>query len=420
MSLLLVSAVGLVFVIFDGSPLVAQQQASTVDDADSVHALMRSVRNMLKRRHQAQEVSISEQQVHSLLGLANRALPNFSSKVNLQPEIGLIAASYAFSSPFDVPLPTVYLNVSASLSSGARLHIDDVSIGQLTLSGQTFLCLVEWLVNTWTSSDIATNGLNTIKRTQVNKDYLVLDLQPIQPVLAQLNEIKNGLGTSQDTHLRERTAYYLKALDDKSDLNQTRGVSLTQYLSSLFQLVESQRAFHDPVKDNQAAILALAVYTGHHRLANLVGDIQPVKGRAALPRYRPLLAGRTDLTQHFVLSAAIYVLSQQGITVAIGEFKELMDRANGGSGYSFVDLAADMAGLRFAEQALSPERAMPLQSALAKGVEQAWLFPDTQGLAEGLTKQAFSEQFETVDSQAYKDVLIDIQTRIDNLPLSQL
>ena len=62
-----------------------------------------------------------------------------------------------------------------------------------------------------------------------------------------------------------------------------------------------------------------------------------------------MLAGRRDLLQQFIVSAGLRVLAENGVPMAIGEFKELLDSRSGGSGFSFVDLAADRAGLRFAD-----------------------------------------------------------------------
>ena len=88
-------------------------------------------------------------------------------------------------------------------------------------------------------------------------------------------------------------------------------------------------------KENEAAILALAIYAGHHWFAKFVGDVQPKKGEVTLPKAKPTLKFRADLSQHFIFSAAIKILSEQDLSLAIGEFKELMDRGDDGSGYSF-------------------------------------------------------------------------------------
>ena len=61
--------------------------------------------------------------------------------------------------------------------------------------------------------------------------------------------------------------------------------------------------------------------------------------------YPTFLYKRIDLAQHFIASAAITSSINGQIAKAVGEEKELND-ANGGSGFSFIDLAADKAGTR--------------------------------------------------------------------------
>jgi len=76
--------------------------------------------------------------------------------------------------------------------------------------------------------------------------------------------------------------------------------------------------------------------------------------------------------------------------------KEQQD-SDGGSGFSFADYQADLAGIAFAEALLSGrERLDKLQSF-------AWpqYLPDQQGLAEGLTREAFARQFGSVADRRF-------------------
>ena len=145
--------------------------------------------------------------------------------------------------------------------------------------------------------------------------------------------------------------------------------------------------------------------------------MQPVAGQVALPKRKPLLAQRQDLSLHFIYSAAIKLLSEQGMSAAIGEFKELMDRGNGGSGFSFVDLAADLAGVEFAKSATNELKARQFQYTLAGNTLESTFFPDISALPEGLSKSAFNQQFKQVDSPEYKAMLTNIRQRIASLPI---
>jgi hypothetical protein len=165
--------------------------------------------------------------------------------------------------------------------------------------------------------------------------------------------------------------------------------------------------------------MALAIFTGHYRFANFVGEVQPVVGKIAQPKAPAILAKRVDLNQHFIFSAAIKILSEQGLSIAIGEFKELMDRGKGGSGYSFVDLSADYAGVKFAQTATEPEKALQLQNMLAGISSENVFFPSIKGLPEGFNKAEFTQRFGEIDSPEYLKIVNDIHNRVDSLAIHQ-
>ena len=113
------------------------------------------------------------------------------------------------------------------------------------------------------------------------------------------------------------------------------------------------------------------------------------------------------------------ILSEQGLSIAIGEFKELMDRSDEGSGYSFVDLAADFAGVEFAIVATNPSSASSVQTLLAGTTNENVFFPNIDGLPEGLSKSDFTRIFTEVDSHEYLEMVRSINQRIAELPIHQ-
>ena len=54
------------------------------------------------------------------------------------------------------------------------------------------------------------------------------------------------------------------------------------------------------------------------------------------------------MRQHSIVSAVLKMAADFGMAFMIGEFKELLDFYKGGSGFSFTDVAADLARIRFA------------------------------------------------------------------------
>lgn len=126
---------------------------------------------------------------------------------------------------------------------------------------------------------------------------------------------------------------------------------------------------------------------------------------------KPTAHGREDLLMHFTVSAALSVALSPQLAESAGVLKELKD-AQGGSGFSFVDLSADLAGIEFA--ALLAEHPDRL-SEFAKQIKVADFLPPIEGLAEGLDAGRFVTEFGSPSDERYKAVRNDIQDRIQSL-----
>lgn len=160
----------------------------------------------------------------------------------------------------------------------------------------------------------------------------------------------------------------------------------------------------DAATENRAALVALTLWAN---------GAAPTPG-AARPRARLLLAGRDDYPRHFLVSAALAAEGGGPLSKAIGLYKELVD-ARGGSGFSFTDLAANRAGTRFGERAVSDPRR--LQAAVAAGVRDHDLVPPLADLPEFLPEPEFARRFGAVGAPPYEALLAEIDRRIDALPL---
>lgn len=126
------------------------------------------------------------------------------------------------------------------------------------------------------------------------------------------------------------------------------------------------------------------------------------------------LAGRHDLAQHFVISATLAAWAGEPVADAIGLYKEL-DDARQGSGFSFIDLAADRAGTRFGETLLrNPEQ---LMAAMENNFLDGQLLPAVADLPESLHQPEFARRFENQDSARFKAMTREIERRLDTLPL---
>jgi hypothetical protein len=122
--------------------------------------------------------------------------------------------------------------------------------------------------------------------------------------------------------------------------------------------------------------------------------------------------GRHDLALHFVVSAALTAVSGARAAEAAGILKEILD-ANGGSGFSFADLAADLSGIAFAEQVLASK------DSLAR-IEKSFTVADhalsPKGLVEGLSAKDFAARYGSASDKRFRTALEALRKRVYALP----
>jgi hypothetical protein len=166
----------------------------------------------------------------------------------------------------------------------------------------------------------------------------------------------------------------------------------------------------------RGALYALALACGTPAFGEVIGiepgwDVLEAAGCG-----QTTLAGRDDLKRHFVISAGLYAATTSGrVAFGVGELKELLDSAES-EGFSFDDIAADAAGVRFATAFLeAPPEKWP--ALLAKIRDEADVVPSLEGLAEGMDQAAFQARYGGIDSPEYAAVVEEIGQRVAALPL---
>jgi hypothetical protein len=126
----------------------------------------------------------------------------------------------------------------------------------------------------------------------------------------------------------------------------------------------------------------------------------------------PTVHGRHDLCQHFVVSCALTAANGPKAAEAAGILKELLD-ANGGSGFSFADLAADLSGVAFGERMLKgPEQLARVEKAFSV----ADLVVSPKGLVEGLTRAEFEKRYGSLSDPRFREALEALKARVKALP----
>lgn len=411
--IIIVSAV----LVVDLSPSVDANTPEQVNNADTVQPLIDELRQSLRSRYEAQQINVSDVQANSLAGFIHRAIDSANAQVSFVDKKIIVAGTYQV----DTGLFPVYLNIEVNLLEGQGFKVDYVKVGDIRLPGDFALGIAEYVANTYTSSTVATIAIESVSSLAVSNNGVQISLEPLDSLLREFKNIETG-GSRQDTRvLKIRIAHYLRFLDGMyvpPAPNDASGPSLSYYLQGAMQEAAVLSQQSSATLENEAAILAVAIYAGSVRFTTLIGDLSFAIDRIPYAFPKPVLNKRQDLSLHFIFSAAIKLLSQKGISIAVGEFKELMDRGNGGSGFSFVDLAADLSGTHFAELALDPKRALKVQEIMATEANENLFMVSIEGLDEGLSKVQFTDQYGTVDSDLYRKVVAEINKRINALPIA--
>jgi hypothetical protein len=230
----------------------------------------------------------------------------------------------------------------------------------------------------------------------------------------------------EDTTAREATRRVVRAIVDAAGDNARRTKASGQVqgdaLTDLYVRAAARAAAELP-KDQapEAFLLALGIALGDSPLLlenPVTGELwQSLESKAERTRRRqvlgdPTMQGRRDLARHFFASASLTALVGSVASEALGLAKEMSD-ADQETGFSFADLAADHAGIHFAQQLQQGSLDV---GRLARDFRVSHYMPRIDGLREGL-RQA---EVERVDFAAvngtYPRTLGAIHRRILQLP----
>ena len=354
-------------------------------------------------------LNLREQELNLMLGQAAKVYGNAAAQVHLRPGRALVQAS--------LPLPKLgaWLNLDAELNDSAAMPaFTRLRVGRLPVPA--------WLGN-WglrraalglsASLDAQLAGgslLDMVERVGFGAELLHIKYRWHKDSMAR---VMSSLWPADEQ--RRALAYQEHLAAWVQTLPPGQPVFLATLMPPMFTLAQQRSAglSAQAAAENRAAILTLALYATGESWARVMPAAQ------SWPRPAPLqvtLNGREDFAMHFLVSAALAVEGGGPLSDAIGVYKELSD-SRGGSGFSFNDIAADRAGTRFgllSEQA--PER---LQALVGHGLPESAFMPDVSDLPEFLSERDFISRYGGVDGPAYRQMMKDIEARLNALVLSK-
>lgn len=302
-----------------------------------------------------------------------------------------------------------YLNVDILFkgAESSELNIPYLSIGRLRFNSPVELDLLHHLASLTPLGRYETLRRHMIKNVEIREKRLMVVLNWNREVLSELR----GLVTDRSDAERIRAYLGQLALILEKD-PENRYVKLGKLTAPLFELARSRsRANQSPIEENRALILVLSAYANGKDLNELA------ETQIELPRRNVLLNRRIDTARHFLAAALLSMSGQSTLVEMIGLAKELQD-THDGSGFSFIDLAADEAGAAFGKASISgKDRARRMQEVLKGNEDESQLIPTLKDLPESMHAQEFEDKFHKVGSLEYEAVRNEIKKRIRGLAI---
>jgi hypothetical protein len=400
LSLTLLALLGAgVMVYVDSRPLVPQDRELRSAELDWAKGWLRSARPRGMREGERATLTLSQAEAEVLGLYLLERVGSGRIRVRMEPDRVRLAASLGL--PWDPRGGFINAEIDLREEDG-RPRIESARLAGLPLPRGL-------------AQGLADQALRALDGSGM------LEVLDIQAGVARLTyrwhrNAVNDLGSGLlDTDERAAALHYQGLLAARGGATRER-LALADLLTDLLREAHRRSRDADPTAENRALVLALAAYV-NRRTVRADPDHDGAPTWVPRPFHPVVLRGRRDLAQHFATSAALTAQGGDTLSDLVGLFKELSD-ANGGSGFSFPDLAADRAGTRFAELAVGNETdARSLQSAALVGLREDDFMPAIDGLPEGLAKEDFATLYGDTRGPPYRRMSDEIERRIDHTRL---
>ncbi|WP_022666245.1 hypothetical protein [Desulfospira joergensenii] len=416
LAFILISPAVLFVSIVEKNPQVEKGPPLSFDKVKRVEQLIRTHKPRFMRFRQIRRIRILEQDLNLL---ANYGVSQLTGKDYIFPKVSLSAPFISFFATIKIPKTPFgeYLNPELVLKLDKnRPEIFFFRIGKLKIPKKIITPLASLIGQYFLSSEVYNlflKNLDALRFVSIREKQLNFIYEWNPDSLLKLHESGKTLLVSPEHQFKLIT--YTNELTKLLDIlkeNHLKKISLSRVIRPLFQFAAGQSELSkDPVLENRALLQALSLYVIGEKLDPLVNadKLKQVKPRVDI---RLTLYGREDLVKHFLVSAGLAVSAGTKLSQFAGIAKEVGD-SNGGSGFSFADLAADRAGVMLGETAIaSPSQANRIQRQMKNSKGESQFMPRIDRLPEGIMELEFKKRYTDLDSKAYALIDEEISRRI--------
>lgn len=393
----------------------------TAHGADEASDSLANLANKLNNSTGKVKFSFTEAQLDAITNVLSYTV----SATQFGAEIGQHQVNFKLSRALNLPFERRYINLACSFSESAEpvpVKLEQCLAGDIQIPTWIIRVVYKIVLREAFDASLANDIETMVHRFKAHNQHLDVTLNIKKGmkdrVLAALHQKAGAQGTlinplhvEVDPLLVKEYLNLLKQqLQRESNQQQT---DLAFYIHKVFYLASLRSTPETAEEENHAALWALTIAFGNHKFGHFI-RIPKVLSRSFV-RHEVQLAGRNDLSKHFLYSIVLQRLLDKGMGLKVGELKEIIDSNEGGSGYSFVDLAADKAGLKFAGFVL--DHPLKAQQKLSTVFAEEMMFPSIEGLKEGYSEAEFKALYGSTEDPRYRLIEQDIEDRLAALPL---
>jgi uncharacterized protein YfiM (DUF2279 family) len=387
----------LAFLLFDIGPTVPAPGPPSAAQAEGTRIMVQRTRDALNAGQGRALLYFSSPDLTGAAVLAGniRSLGQFDSHVTAG------TARFRMSQKL---LGPVWINFAADVGNSrtgfppVKLRIGRLPLGE-TLS-QWVIEFAQWIM---TRRGIKTPPLDLL----VNGVYISPAGITASVYLPGSSDVGRGLFGLRHTPVDPAAAARIYCFLAKREAEETT----EDFAKVVNRAFSAPSGLSDTAEANRAALVALASYTVGPSAMRLASGMQEKIATCPVAHRTAMIVGRDDLPKHWSLSAALAVTLGDDVGTAMGEWKELSDSRPSGTGFSFVDLAADRSGLAAAKRATDPASAAAMARKLQGATPEQIIPIGALALSEGLTEAQFVSRYGTIDSKAFADAT----SRIDHV-----
>ena len=388
-------------------PLVIQKSYLEAKNAKMANEKAKAIWRQFSSIQTYIEIELNADDINAISEVASHTFDNTEVTIRFNRFMVIMAAT--------TDLKPFYINLNCTLSQGVKAYqIDGCYFGNLYLPGLVINSAIKFSAWLLFDNDVSETVAQLLTNIKVSDEKIILVTTKTTDFKSRINSSLKDIAdiaktVSQNANVTpDKIEQYLSKLDQVS----SQSNSLSHFVNAVMQQAMLNSIDGNPVEENTAALWALAIKFGSLKFARLAGIDGNIRQKSMT------LSGRPDLSLHFLYSAMLQQVGRENIGLKIGEFKEILDSAKGGSGFSFADLAADKAGLAFAEYLTRNNKtALKAQDILVNRIDESIFFPFIHDLPEGMRENNFTRVFGSMYSKTYNELEARIDQKIASLKL---